>query len=37
MPHIPSTIRWFGLFGAAIAALVVATRPPNNPPLATTS
>ena len=24
MPHLPSSIRWFGLFGAAIAALGVA-------------
>ncbi|MDO8795563.1 MAG: amidohydrolase family protein [Vicinamibacterales bacterium] len=31
MPHIPSTIRWFGLFGAAIAAVVVAAASAEQP------
>lgn len=31
MPHSPSTIRWFGLFGAAIAAVVVGAASAEQP------
>ena len=31
MPHIPTTLRWFGLFGAAIAALVVTSASAEQP------
>ena len=31
MPHLPSSFRWFGLFGAAIAALAVAAASAEQP------